>query len=110
MKQFRFRALVTFDAVTPDRPARQYPNGTHALMVHIRRSASAGGDMFFPAVITQDDDKPLRPGIHPVVTITLTSHGTAAPLDAGQHFALWGGDDVGHGIISRQVFTAFGPC
>ena len=109
MKQFRFRALVTFDAVTPDRPARQYPSGTHALMVHIRQSASAGGDMLIPAVITQDDGKPLRPGMHPVVTITLTSHGTAAPLDAGQHFALWGGDDIGHGIISRQVFTAFGP-
>lgn len=109
MKQFRFRALVTFDAVTGGGPARQYPSGTHALMVHTRPDR-AGGDMFFPATITQDDDKPLRPGMHTVVTITLTSDGTAAPLDAGQHFALWGGGDIGHGIISRQVFTAFGPC
>ena len=109
MKQFRFRALVTIDAVTPDRTARQYPSGTHALMIHIRRSARASGDMFFPAAITHDDGKPLRPGTHTVVTITLTSDGTAAPLDAGQHFALWGGGDIGHGIISRQVYTAYGP-
>ena len=109
MKQFRFRALVTLDALTPDRTASQYPSGTHALMVHIRRSARVGGDMFFPAVVTEDDDKPLRPGMHTVVTITLTSDRTAAPLGAGQHFALWRGDDIGHGIVSRQVFTAFGP-
>ena len=109
MKQFRFRALVTFDAIAPDRAARQYPSGTHALMVHIRRSASAGSDMFFPAVITQDDEKPLRPGMHTVVNIALTSDGAAAPLDAGQHFTLWGGGDIGHGIITRQVYTAFGP-
>ena len=83
MKQFRFRALVTFDAVAPDRPARQYPSGTHALMVHIQRSARADSDMFFPAVITQDDDRPLRPGVRTVVTITLPSDAMAAPLGAG---------------------------
>jgi hypothetical protein len=109
VKQFRFRALVTFDAVAPDRPVRQYPSGTHALMVHIQRSASAGSDIFFPAVITQDDDKPLRPGVRTVVTITLPSDATAASLGAGQHFTLWGGSDIGHGIITRQVYTAFGP-
>jgi hypothetical protein len=65
--------------------------------------------MFFPAVITQDDDKPLRPGVRTVVTITLTSDATAAPLGAGQHFALWGGSDIGYGIVTRQVYTTFGP-
>ena len=108
MKQFRFRALVTFDSAMRRCPARQYSSGTRALMVHTRRP-DTGGDMFFPAMITRDDDQPLLPGTHAVVTITLTSDGAQAPLEAGQHFAVWNGDDMGHGIISRQVFTAFGP-
>ena len=101
MKQFRFRALVTFDAVARGCPARQYSSGTRALMVHTVRTGNR--------VITRDDEKPLQPGTHTVVTITLTSDGAEAPLQAGQHFAVWNGDDMGHGIISRQVFTAFGP-
>ena len=109
MKQFRFRALVTFDSVVRGCPARQYSSGTRALMVHTRRPGETGGHLFFPAVITRDDEKPLQPGTHTVVTITLTSDGAEAPLEAGQHFAVWNGDDMGHGIISRQVFTAFGP-
>lgn len=109
MKQFRFRALVTFDSVVRGCPARQYSSGTRALMVHTRQPGETGGHVFFPAVITRDDEKPLQPGTHTVVTITLTSDGAEAPLEAGQHFALWNGDDMGHGIISRQVFTAFGP-
>ena len=109
MKQFRFRALVTFDAVVCSGPARQYSSGTRGLMVHTRRPGDTGGDMFFPAVITRDDEKPLQPGTNTVVTITLTSYGAEAPLEAGQSFAVWNGDDVGHGVISRQVYTAFGP-
>ena len=64
---------------------------------------------FFPAVITRDDEQPLQAGPHALVTITLTSHGAQAPLTSGERFALWAGDDIGHGIISRQVYTAFGP-
>jgi hypothetical protein len=60
-------------------------------------------------VITRDDDEPLQPGTHTVVTITLTSDRAEAPLEAGQCFAVWNGDDMGHGVISRQVFTSFGP-
>jgi hypothetical protein len=109
VKRFRFRALVTFDAVACGHPARQYPCGTRALMVHTRRPGEAGGDMFFPATITRDDEMPIQPGTHTVVTITLTSDKSEASLGAGQHFAIWGGADIGHGIISRQVFSAFGP-
>jgi hypothetical protein len=78
-------------------------------MVHSHRPGDTGGHMFFPATITRDDEKPLQPGMHTVVTITLTSDGAEAPLEAGQHFAIWNGDDIAHGTISRQVFTAFGP-
>ena len=86
MKQFRFRALVTFDSVVRGCPARQYSSGTRALMVHTRQPGETGGHVFFPAVITRDDEKPLQPGTHTVVTITLTSDGAEAPLEAGEAF------------------------
>jgi len=109
VKQFRFRAVVTFDATASEGPARRYPSGTLALMVHTRQPGHADGDSYFPAVITRDDEQPLPTGTHALVTITLTSQGTQAPLTSGELFALWAGDDIGHGIISRQVYTAFGP-
>ena len=78
-------------------------------MVHTRQPGHADGGSYFPAVITRDDEQPLQAGTHALVTITLTSQGKQAPLTSGDRFALWGGDDIGHGIISRQVYTAFGP-
>lgn len=29
---------------------------------------------------------------------------------AGQRFSLWNGADIGHGTISRRVYSQYGPC
>jgi hypothetical protein len=29
---------------------------------------------------------------------------------AGQRFSLWNGADIGHGTISRRVYSEYGPC
>jgi hypothetical protein len=109
MKRFRYRALVELDSLRRGATRRQYPSGTRALMVHARRIDQPFLHKYFPATITQDDQRPLRPGQHAVVTITVTDDDAPSYLATGQPFTIWG-DATGHGIISRRVFTDSGPC
>lgn len=138
MRQVRYRAVIALDpdGVRPVRPAprsvqaarmlvpyprsvadtgpgshflaasvtaRQYLNHTRELMVQTRAGC-------FAAELTWDDDEqPLHPGDRHVVTMTVTGE-AAAFLGAGQRFTLWDGTEVGHGTISRQVFSEYGPC
>jgi len=118
LRQMRFRALIALDpagtdsALTsrPSRPlARRFLNHTHALMVRAARLRSPGGTRIFPAEICWDDEEPLYPGDHAEVTITVTDDEAPEFLDGGQRFTLWSGRDVGHGTITRRVFTEYGP-
>jgi hypothetical protein len=109
MKRFRYRALVELDRPMRGGPGRLYPSGTRALMVHARRIGQPSGHKYFPATIAQDDQQPLQPGEHLVVTITVSDDDAPSYLAPGQPFTIWGGN-TGHGIISRRVFTESGPC
>lgn len=100
----RFRALITLD---PAGRPREFPSGTRVL-VHGTRIGDPASGKFFQAVMTSDEENPLRPGDHAVVTLTIADGDAPAYLAAGQHFMLWGAS-TGHGIISRQVYTPAGP-
>lgn len=110
MKTFRFRALVTLEATAHEAPASHYAGGAHAVMVHASSRSRPGCDRYFPAALCRDDEQPLKPGHRAVVTITLTDDEAMNYLAPGQPFTLWTGGEVGHGIISRRVFTPSGPC
>ena len=136
MRQVRYRALITLDAAeaTPDRPEmpsvprprsapddawpdtrlvaipRQYSNHTHALMVRAQCLNKPSYARCFPAEISWDDEEPLHAGDRAEVTITMIDDEACSFFGAGQHFSLWNGIDVGHGTISRQVHTEYGPC
>jgi hypothetical protein len=110
VKTYRFRAIVTLDAAARDVPALHYPGGVHAVMVHACRRDAPGCDRYFPAGLCRDDERPLGPGDHAQVTITVTDDEAMSYLGPGQRFTLWTGGEVGHGIISRRAFTLSGPC
>lgn len=77
------------------------------------RACHLGKPMYhklFRAEISRDEQQPLKPGDHAVVTITLCDDAAAAFFAPGQHFTMWNGSDVGHGVISRRIFTTSGPC
>jgi hypothetical protein len=78
-------------------------------MVHARCLVEPGYDKYFPAVLTRDDEQPLSPGDHAIVTVTLVDDEAPAFFAPGQHFTVWQGADVGQGIVSRRVFCAGGP-
>jgi hypothetical protein len=135
MRQVRYRALIALDLVeardTVRRPSvprprtapdagpsgprlasipRQYSNHTHALMVRAQCRDKPSYARCFPAEISWDDEEPLHAGDRAEVTITLTDDEACSFFGAGQRFSLWDGIDVGHGTISRQVHTEYGPC
>jgi hypothetical protein len=114
VRQARFRAIITLDPAEPrpalaHPPAREYPNHTRALMVRARPLRNSGFIRYFPAEICWDSERPLLPGDHAVVTITVTDDKASDFFDAGQRFTLWSGGDVGHGTISRKVYTDYSP-
>lgn len=121
MRQVRYRAVIALDSAgeravkaaagtdVAEIP-RQYRSHTRGLMVRAPSLSLPARSRSFPAELCWDDEVPLHPGDRHVVTITVTDDDAPAFLDAGQHITLWDGGEVGHGTISRQVFTEYGPC
>jgi hypothetical protein len=89
---------------------RQYSNHTHALMVRAHCMNKPSYSRCFPAEISWDDEEPLHAGDRAEVTITMIDDEACTFFGAGARFSLWDGIDVGHGTISRQVHTEYGPC
>ncbi len=108
VKPFRFRALIIIDPPPDGGAGRQYASGTRSLIVHARRIDQPSRDKYFPATISQDTGLPLRPGERTVVTITVTDDDARSYFGPGQAFTLWGASG-GYGVVSRRVFTDFGP-
>jgi hypothetical protein len=113
VRQFRFRALVTFDSWAPAHRTRDPGRGrdlsvTHALMVHAWHADQPSSGKYFPAVISRDDGRPLVSGERQVVTITITDDQAPQFLAPGRPFTIWGGGS-GRGVVSRRVFTDSGP-
>jgi hypothetical protein len=106
VRQFRFRALITFDSGTTGHGLD--PSGTHALMVHAWHLDQPSLGKYFPAVISRDDGQPLLSGQRQVVTITITDDEAPLFFAPGTPFAIWGGGS-GRGVVSRRVFTNSGP-
>ena len=88
----------------------QYLNRTHVLMLRAESREKPGHYRSFSAELCWDEDAPLHPGDRHVVTVTLTDDDAPVFFCAGQRFTLWSGAEVGHGTISRRVFTEHGPC
>lgn len=90
--------------------AVEYLSHTRTLMVRAECLSRPGHCRCFTCELSWDDDEvPLHPGDRHEVTITVTDDEASAFLGAGQRITLWRGAEVGHGTISRQVFTEYGP-
>lgn len=122
MRTVRYRALITIDDVPAKavqettRPdphlasiPRQVSNHTHSLMIRAHCLSKPSYARCFPAEISWDDEEPLHPGDRAEVTLTMIDDEACAFFGAGQRFILWNGEEVGHGTISRQVHTEYGP-
>lgn len=101
--RFKFAAVVTLDAA--GRSRGQYLSGVPGLMVRAPSCRLPARRQYFPAVFYTDDERPLRPGdkgIH--VAMSVPDDDAAGFFQAGQHFTLWDGADIGRGTVARRLF------
>ena len=111
MGQVRYRALIALDAIPSQKSAREYHNHTHALSIYARCVSQPSYTKVFSAELSWDDEGAcLSPGDRAEVTITMVDDEAATFFGSGQRFSLWSGTDVGHGTISRRVYSEYGPC
>lgn len=108
MERSLFRALVALDPADGG-TAREYENRARGLMVEAHCPGPPGSVRYFPARLCWDGDQPLHSGDHAVVTITVTGEDAGGFFRAGQQFRLWSGRVVGHGTISRKVYSEYTP-
>jgi hypothetical protein len=61
-------------------------------------------DRAVPIAVTREG--PLVPGERHSHTVTVTVNGDRPGqfFRPGQHFAVWNGSEIGHGVVSRRVF------
>jgi hypothetical protein len=103
VRQYRFRALVTFDL-----PAGGHLGGPRACCL-----VQPGHGKCFPAGISWDRELPVRPGAHVVLSVALDNGEAEAFFAPGQRFTIWADAVIGHtiradglagsGVISGQV-------
>lgn len=80
--------------------------------LHIRRLAVLASHRethrsgLFSALVTAADRSPLRPGTADIIaTIPVLGDDLSDYLAPGEQFALLSGVEVGHGVVTRQLFT-----
>ncbi|HEY3953908.1 MAG TPA: hypothetical protein VGM53_11060 [Streptosporangiaceae bacterium] len=106
MSHWMFKALVSLDQARAGHQDHAYPSEAHGLMVCAGRCNHPSELQYFRAVIVTDDDQPLVPGDRHSHTVTVTVNGDEPGqfFRPGQHFAVWNGSEIGHGVVSRRVF------
>ena len=106
MKRNKYRALVTLDPTWLASGGRDRLGESSRMVVRARHHETHCGKVF-SAVVTPDDDVPRQQGDpHAVVTVLVADDDVADYLGTGDHFDLWLGGTVGHGIVTRQII----PC
>jgi hypothetical protein len=108
VKQYRFRALITFDPA-----AREYSTPGHLGGTRTCCLVQPGYHEYFPARISWDKELPVRPGVRAVVSVALADGEAEAFFAPGQRFTIWADavigqtiradSKVGHGVISSPV-------
>lgn len=105
MKRYKYQALLTLYTADDGGLRSTLPGETRCLVVRAYHHDTHDSKIFSSLVVT-DDERPLRPGdAHVRATVQLHGDDARDYLGPGEHFDLWFGTDVGHGVVSRRMFT-----
>jgi hypothetical protein len=104
VRQYRFRALVTLAPAAGEGPARRLPSRVRALTAHACCLIQpAGHHEYFPAVISRDEELPLSPAGHAMMTVALADGEAEALFARGQPFTIWADGTVGRTIRAEGL-------
>ncbi len=105
MKRYRYQALVTLYLPQQGGLETPLPPQTRCLVVRAQHRDTRQPKLF-SSVVTADDDRPLQAGDrHRLVCMQVNGDDAKQYVGPGEHFDLWYGTDVGHGVVARQMFT-----
>ena len=105
MKRYKFQALVTIGTGDDGQPCSALSAAPRRMVLR-GRDAGTGHSQIFNTLVSCDDEAPFRPRSDKfLVTLRLADNDVARYLEIGGHFDLWLGHDIGHGIVTRRLFT-----
>lgn len=105
MKTYKYQALITL--YPPEEGGLDAGPPLHVRHLTVRAShLETGRTAIFSALVSAADGEPLRPGSADLVaTMVVLGNDVRAYLAPGAQFALLSGSEVGHGVVSRRLFT-----
>jgi hypothetical protein len=103
MKRYKFQAVVTLDP--PAARAAVGSGQTRRMVVRAQHHDTHDSQLFSALVTDAGESSPWRDDDHVVLTIALAGTDPGEYFDVGDHFALWLGGDVGHGLVTRRLFV-----
>lgn len=103
MKRYKFQAVVTLDP--PAARAAVAPGHIRRMVVRAQHHGSQDSQLFSALVTEAGENLPWRDDDHVVLNIALAGENPGEYFDVGDHFALWLGGDVGHGVVTRRLFV-----
>jgi hypothetical protein len=106
MKRMKFRALLTIDPAVLGAQGTDLFDQSRTMVVRARHHDTHCGKVFSALVAADEDAPPCASDKHKIITLQLVDEEAVESLEPGDHFDLWLGGTVGHGVISRQVI----PC
>jgi hypothetical protein len=102
MKRYKFQALVTLDP--PAAGAAVHPGQTRRMVVRGEHHDTHDSQVF-SALVTPGEDSPGLDDHHVIMTVSLAAPDPSEYFEIGDHFALWLGGDIGHGVVTRRLFV-----
>ena len=98
MRQYRFRALITFDPAARENPTPGHLGGTRKCCL-----VQPGQGEYFPARISWNKALPVRPGLRAVVSVALADGEAEAFFAPGQRFTIWVDAVIGQTIQANRM-------
>ncbi len=105
MKRYKYQALLTLYPRERGGLEASLPAETRCLVLRAQQRGTHRSKLF-SSVVTTMDDRPLAAGDRcRMVTMQVNGDDAREYVGPGEHFDLWFGTDIGHGVVSRQMFT-----
>jgi hypothetical protein len=104
MKRYKYRAVVKLGAPAGGKRAGSPLPETGGRVAVRAHHHDTHRSKIFSALVTTTYDEPLQATDHCIeLTMTVLGDDACDYLEAGDIFALWRGQDIGQGVISRRL-------